>query len=79
MPSSFRLQTVVKRVIGNLEAKFNDNFAKIMRGIMMHKAVISQAKKKIGGSEKFSKVRNSGADTRVTVRNRGQQPNNIKL
>ncbi|ENJ4823188.1 hypothetical protein AB1K85_003980 [Salmonella enterica] len=76
------MQTVVKRVIGNLEAKFNDNFAKIMRGIMMYKAAISQAKKKIGGSEKFSKVRNSGADTadtRVTVRNRGQQPNNIKL
>ncbi|EHC93266.1 hypothetical protein LTSEUGA_1772 [Salmonella enterica subsp. enterica serovar Uganda str. R8-3404] len=24
------MQTVVKRVIGNLEAKFNDNFAKIM-------------------------------------------------
>ncbi|ELH2582570.1 hypothetical protein RO591_002883 [Salmonella enterica subsp. enterica serovar Cerro] len=72
------MQTVVKRVIGNLEAKFNDNFAKIMRG-MMYKAAISQAKKKIGGSEKFSKVRNSGADTRVTVRNRGQQPNNIKL
>ncbi|EFR1814087.1 hypothetical protein HZM30_000596 [Salmonella enterica] len=74
------MQTVVKRVIGNLEAKFNDNFAKIMRGIiMMHKAAISPPKKKIGGSEKFSKVRNSGADTRVTVRNRGQQPNNIKL
>ncbi|CBY95204.1 hypothetical protein SENTW_1124 [Salmonella enterica subsp. enterica serovar Weltevreden str. 2007-60-3289-1] len=46
---------------------------------MMHKAAISPPKKKIGGSEKFSKVRNSGADTRVTVRNRGQQPNNIKL
>ncbi|EHC80685.1 hypothetical protein LTSEMON_1561 [Salmonella enterica subsp. enterica serovar Montevideo str. S5-403] len=35
MPSSFRLQTVVKRVIGNLEAKFNDNFAKIMQSLMI--------------------------------------------
>jgi hypothetical protein len=40
------LQTIVLRVIGNLRAKFNDSFAKIMRGIVVHKEGISAAKKK---------------------------------
>jgi len=43
------LQTVVKRVIGNLRAKFNDSFAKIMRRIVGHIAGISGAKKKNDG------------------------------
>jgi hypothetical protein len=42
------LQTVVKRVIGNLRAKFNDSFVKIMRRIMAYKEGISGAKKKEG-------------------------------
>jgi hypothetical protein len=43
------LQTIVKRVIGNLRAKFNDSFVKIMRGIVVHKEGISRAKKKESG------------------------------
>jgi len=43
------LQTIVKRVIGNLRAKFNDSFAKIMRGIVVNIAGISGAKKKVSG------------------------------
>jgi len=43
------LQTIVKRVIGNLRAKFNDSFAKIMRGIVVHIEGISAAKKKNDG------------------------------
>jgi hypothetical protein len=40
------LQTVVKRVIGNPGAKFNNSFRKIMPGIMAYKEGISMAKKK---------------------------------
>ncbi|CEJ65871.1 hypothetical protein [Citrobacter pasteurii] len=43
------MQTVVNRYIGNLRAKFNNSFAKIMRGIVVIKAGISGAKKKMGG------------------------------
>jgi hypothetical protein len=40
------LQTVVNRFIGNLRAKFNNSFAKIIRRIVGHIAGISGAKKK---------------------------------
>jgi hypothetical protein len=43
------LQTVVNRFIGNLRAKFNNSFAKIMRGIVVHIEGISAAKKKNDG------------------------------
>jgi hypothetical protein len=44
------LQTVVNRFIGNLRAKFNNSFAKIMPRIVAIKEGISAAKKKEGGN-----------------------------
>ncbi|CAD5354902.1 conserved protein of unknown function [Citrobacter freundii] len=49
------MQTIVKRVIGNLRAKFNDNFVKIMRGIVVHIEGISWAKKKMAKTKNFLK------------------------